>query len=283
MIETLLNEKLQTYRPVDAVEQELVLTEMMQHFVLVALAQAGFFSVAEFHGGTYLRLIHGLDRFSEDLDFVLQAPDSKFSWSGYLSKTCQYLEHEGLRFEVIEPANAPTPVKKAFFKTDAVGQILVLVHPRDRRRKIKIKVEVDTRPPAGSVCNTRYLDFPVLTAITVQNLESAFATKLHALLCRTYVKGRDWYDFLWYVHRRTVPHLVLLKNALFQAGPWAGQDLDVTPAWLTDELTRVVHALDWPKTAQDVARFLSPPARAGLTLWSTALFEEKIRALRSFL
>jgi len=275
MIERVLEAKIAQYAPRDALEQESVLTELLQHYVLVGLARSGLFRLAEFHGGTFLRIVHGMDRFSEDLDFVLQRPSSDFSWSRQLSPLRKYLEDEGLEFEVTDRSAADVAVKKAFLKTDSIGKLLVLdlPHSRDRRRKIRIKLEIDTNPPAGSVFETSYLGFPVLTALTTQTLESAFASKSHALLCRSYAKGRDWNDFLWYVARGTLPNLELMQNAVRQVGPWAGTNVEVTPQWYIEQLRDVIASMDWVETADDVRRFVTPSVRESLSLWSVSLFD----------
>ena len=112
-------------------------------------------------------------------------------------------------------------VRKAFVKTDSIGSVVTLGLPFERvsSKKIRIRLEIDINPPQGSSFETSYLSFPTTAPLTTQTLPSGFGTKTHALLCRRYVKGRDWYDFLWYVARRTVPDLALLGNALLQQGP----------------------------------------------------------------
>jgi hypothetical protein len=91
-------------------------------------------------------------------------------------------------------------------------------------KKLNIKLEIDTNPPKGSVVETRFLDFPLDSAIAVQDLQSNFAGKCHALLCREYIIGRDWFDFTWYVNRKIKPNLLFLTNAIAQQGPWAGKN-----------------------------------------------------------
>jgi hypothetical protein len=274
MIEDILSEKIKEYHPANALDQENVLQELLQHFVLVGLARAGLFRLAEFHGGTFLRIVHGLDRFSEDLDFVLKRKDSRFAWEKYLDRIVPDLSHEGIRFEVVDRSAVDAPVKKAFLKTDSVGKLLILDLPFSRHpsRKIKIKLEIDTNPPAGSTFETSYIGFPVMTPITTQTLESSFASKSHALLCRSYSKGRDWYDFLWYVSKKTRPNFTLLSNALDQQGPWQGHGIGVSAEWYLEHLKEAVTATDWTRTKQDVARFLPLNLQQSLDLWNTDLF-----------
>jgi len=157
-----------------------------------------------------------------------------------------------------------------------------LPFPRHPGRKTRIKLEIDTNPPAGSTFETAYLGFPVTTALTVQTLESSFASKSHALLCRSYTKGRDWYDFLWYVSRRIRPSRELLQNAIRQQGPWAGADVEVTPAWYVARLREVIRHIDWTRAAADVERFLNPAHQETLAQWSSELFLDHVDQLERF-
>ncbi|MCK5689954.1 nucleotidyl transferase AbiEii/AbiGii toxin family protein [Myxococcota bacterium] len=285
MIEKVLNSKIREYAPVDAIEQENTLVEVMQHYILVGLSRTGFFEVAEFQGGTFLRIIHGLERFSEDLDFVLKRPDDKFSFEKYLGPLAKYMNAEGWDVQVADLSKEDRLVKKALIKTDAIGKaiILELPHPRDHRRHIKIKVEVDTAPPAGSVFETSYISFPSTVAITTQTLESAFASKTHALLCRPWVKGRDWFDFLWYVSHKVSLNFNLLENALNQAGPWAKTNPKPDPLWLNAKLDEAIETIDWPDAVEDVRRFLSPTAQSSLDLWSADFFKWQSREQKRIL
>ncbi len=281
MIKDLLAARLREYAPANALEQEHALAEIMQHYVLASLARAGFFSHAAFHGGTCLRILHGMNRFSEDLDFVLKAPDASFDWEPLLARIRRDCADEGIRVDAQGRAAQETAVRKVFVKTDSVGQILSLELPyvRNRPRTVRIKLEVDTNPPAGATLGTRYLTFPVTAAVTCMDLASGFGSKCHALLCRDYTKGRDWYDFIWYASRRVTPNLVLLSRALDQQGPWAGQRITVTRSWLLDALRVRIAAIDWPATADDVARFLMSRDQPGLAAWSSALFLQQLEAL----
>lgn len=281
MIEDVLSARIEQHSPRDALEQENVLQELMQHYVLTSLARTGLFKAAAFHGGTFLRIVHGLERFSEDLDFVLKHPEPDFSWRDFAQRVVEDMEAEGIRFEAVDRSAADAAVKKAFLKTDSIGKLLELQLPffRHPSRKIKIKLEIDTNPPAGSTFETHYIHFPVLVAVTTQTLESAFASKTHALLCRRYSKGRDWYDFLWFVARGTRPKLDLLQHAIEQVGPWAGQGVAVTPAWLTEQLAHAIARMDWRQTREDVRRFLPVGQQAGLDLWSTDLFLNHLERL----
>ncbi len=273
MIEDLLPKKIAEADPANALEQENALRELLQRFILVGLARAGLFKRAEFHGGTCLRIIHGLDRSSEDLDFVLKRPDPDFRWPEFVAPVVHAGTAEGVVFEVADRTKAAA-VKTLVLKTESLAALPpgALPFARHPRRKIRIELEIDTRPPAGSTFETSFITFPVLTAVTTQTLPSAFAGKLHALLCRDYVKGRDWYDFLWFVARRIRPELALLQNAVEQQGPWSGRGVAVTAEWLLTHLGQAIRAIDWKQACEDVRRFLPTRRQDLLDHWSTDLF-----------
>ena len=282
MISDVLKSKIDEYAPVDTLEQENVLQEIMQHYVLASLSRAGIFSEVIFHGGTCLRIISGTNRFSEDLDFLVKAPDSEFRWQKYLDKVGKDCAHEGIDFELIDKSKTDAAVQKAFLKTDSIGKILSLNLPFDRRneKKIKIKLEIDTNPPAGSEFETSYITFPSIAPITTQTLESGFANKAHALLCRNYIKGRDWYDFIWYVSHKIHPNFTLLKNAILQQGPWAGKVVNVTEDWFKDSLENAVQEIDWNIARQDVMRFLPHNGQHGIQEWNSDFFLYLIRNMK---
>jgi len=229
MMNDVLENRIRQYQPANALEQEHVLQEIMHQYILMSLSRSGFFKHALFHGGTCLRIFFRTARFSEDLDFLLRSPDSTFTWAVYVEHIRRDCEAEGIRFETVDKPAAGHAVRKIIPKTDSIGTpvLLDLPYGRHGRAKLRIKLEVDTNPPAGSAFETRFLTFLGPAAVTTRDLPSGFATKAHALLCRGYAKGRDWYGFLWYVDRRVIPSFGLLQNALQQAGPWAGQSLRV--------------------------------------------------------
>jgi len=285
MIEDLLREKLGSYRPQNAIEQEHALQEVMQHYVLAGLARAGLFKEALFHGGTCLRILFGMRRFSEDLDFMLKAPDPGFGWRPYLEAVGELCRQEGIHFELLDRSELEGSVRKAFLKTDSIGKVVLLDLPysRDARRKIRIKLEIDTNPPEGSAFQTAFIGFPVTAAITVQSLESAFGTKSHALLCRRYIKGRDWHDLLWFISRQVAPDLLLLQNAIDQQGSWAGQHQVVTPEWYIESLRARIDAVDWAAARDDVIRFVPARDQEGVALWGQDLFRYHLDRLAQYL
>ena len=276
MIHRVLEERIKEYTITTALDQENVLQEIVQHMVLASLSRAGLFSKAQgiFHGETCLRIVHGMNRFSEDLEFFLKRPDPGFSWRGYVEHVVRDGKSEGLDFSHQLKLEDKTAVKKAFLRTGAFGLDLapVLRYPRDPRKLIKVKLEIDVNPPRGSTFETRYLAFPVITAITTQSLESGFAMKISALLGRTYTKGRDWYDFIWYVGKKIVPDLGLLSRSIDQQGPWGGKKIKVDPGWLKTSLKNKIAEVDWKSARRDVERFVPLREQESLNLWGREFF-----------
>jgi hypothetical protein len=284
MIETVLKARFEQYAPRDAMEQENMLKETMQLYILASLSKHGLFREAIFHGGTCLRIVNAMPRFSEDLDFLLKTPNARFRWHAYLTQVKRDCDGEGITFESVDRDSCDTTVRKAFLKTDSVGTLLTFQFPfgRHRSRKIRVKLEVDINPPAGSSVETAYLDFPRPAPLTVQTLESGFALKLHALLCRSYVKGRDWYDFLWYMGRQVRPNLPLLANALQQQGPWNGAAPGVTHDWLAEHLAKKIDQVDWILAREDVQRFLPHGEQEALESWDRPMFQYQAARLHAY-
>ena len=259
---------------------------------LASLSRAGLFSMeqAVFHGGTCLRIAFGMNRFSEALICSLKRPNSGFRWAPYLDRIQEDGVGQGLHFTVIDKGKEDTAVQKAFLRTDSFGaaRLSNLPFERDARKLVKVKLEIDVNPPPGSCTDTRYINFPVIAAMTVQCLESGFAMKLSALLGRGYTKGRDWYDFVWYVNKKIVPDLGLLQDCLAQQGPWAGQKPRIDPEWLEKSLKKRISEIDWKTARMDVQRFLPLPEQEAMKLWERdfflhhlGLFAESLRAVFS--
>jgi hypothetical protein len=279
----LIQQKLLSYQCQTVLEQENALKEIAQEIALMALSRAGFFRVAAFQGGTCLRILYGLERFSEDLDFVLEKPDKNFDWSPYIAGMQEEFSAYGYHLEVSQKASLDKALKVAFLKADSVGGLLLLKDARSNRPKMQIKLEIDANPPLGSGYELKYLDFPLAFSVQTQDLPSLFAGKCHALLCRDYIKGRDWYDFLWYVAKEVRPNLTLLGPALEQSGPWQGQSISVSPQWFLRKLKTKITAIHWLEARRDVARFLRPRELPSLELWSKDFFLSRLEKLAAYL
>jgi predicted nucleotidyltransferase component of viral defense system len=274
----IIREKLATY---PAAEQENALKEILQEIALFALWRADFFDVALFQGGTSLRILHGLPRFSEDLDFLLRQPGPDFNWTPYLDQMTGVFKAFGLKLETQSREQMDRAIRQAVLKDDSIARQLDLQFAATgSNRTIRIKLEIDTNPPALSGEATTFLDFPADFEVRHQDLPSNFALKIHALLCRGYLKGRDWFDFSWYVARGISPNLPHLRAALLQSGPWKDtENLTVDNAWLREALATTIDRIDWPAAAEDVRRFLRPAEESSLRLWSAPFFRSKLDKL----
>ena len=117
----------------------------------------------------------------------------------------------------------------------------------------------------------------------VQDLSSNFAGKSHALLCREYIKGRDWYDFIWYVSNEIPINFTFLSKAINQQGPWLGQEIDVNPDWYLTALKEKIYTIDWSQAAREVSPFLNELDRKTLKFWGIPLFVDRIKVLEKIL
>jgi predicted nucleotidyltransferase component of viral defense system len=279
MLPSAIEERVKQYAPKTTEDEENALKEILQEIALYALATSDFFSKALFQGGTALRILYKLPRFSEDLDFILKTPDSSFGWQPYLDKMFKVFELFGITPEVTDRNKAGALIQTMFLKDNSIGKLLSLQFKQHGDKKLKIKLEIDTNPPLGSHEENKFLDFPMDYRITTQDLSSNFAGKCHALLCRPYVKGRDWFDLTWYLTQKTPVNFSFLQNALQQAGPWVGEIIDVNSTWLFDALMEKIQQISWDLAKTDAIRFVNGPYKESIQLWDAAFFSEKIKRL----
>lgn len=277
----IIQQRLRSYNATNAFQEEQAAKEIIQEIALYALWRCGFFDIAAFQGGTSLRILHGLPRFSEDLDFMLKNPDPDFDWNHHLGALLTCFEDFGLKSEALSKGKMDQRIKKAVIKDNSISnQLNLSFYQGHADQKFNIKLEIDVLPPAGAVYQYSYLDFPADHEVCHQDLASNFALKIHALLCRPYLKGRDWYDFNWYVKQGVKPNLGHLYHALLQYGPWQGvENLVVNENWLRTALQEKIDSIDWKAAADDVQRFLPTTEQASLTLWSVRFFSQKLGKL----
>jgi hypothetical protein len=283
MSSDLIQARLAQYTINSIEDEEYILKEILQEVILYCLAKEDFFTIAAFQGGTALRILYKLPRFSEDLDFILKAPDSKFIWARYKKAIEEGCRLFGVDPDIIDKDTTDKTVKKMFLKDNSIGKIINLQFRHHAWKKLKIKLEIDTNPPEGSNFKINYVEFPVDYSILAQDLPSLFSGKCHALLCREYVKGRDWFDFLWYIQRKVTPNLTFLKNAINQQGPWSNQDISVSAFWLFDNLKQKIQRLDWEKVQADVLPFLRSDDVNRVSLWSKDFFLDKCEKLKEIM
>lgn len=232
-----------------------LLREALQAQVLAALQRAGAMVPMAFQGGTALRFLFNLPRFSEDLDFALvEGRDPSFALKKYLQGLEHELRHADLAVEVA--VNEKTTVHKAQLRFRGLAHALGLSpHPN---QTLMIRLEVDTRPPAGAGLQTTVVRRHELLHLQHHDRASLLAGKLHAVLARPYAKGRDYYDLVWYLSDPTwpAPNLALLNNALTQTG-WEGGPL-TSASWRNAVLAKA-QAADWRAITTDAAPFLERP------------------------
>lgn len=278
---TIIQDRLKGYKALSKQEELNALKEIYQEIALSGLARGDFFKLAAFQGGTALRIIHQLKRFSEDLDFVLLNPSESFKWQSYLKSIELEFNSFGVNLEIKERADAKGVIKTAFLKEDSFARILELTYDRlpSDEQKITIKLEIDTLPPGGSNFENAFLTYPYPFSILMQDLPSLFASKCHALLSRKYEKGRDWFDFLWYLSKRTPINSLLLKSALYQAGPYKEQDVVFSKNWFCKELGKKIATVDWKAAKRDVENFLRVEERKFVENWCKELFQQQIEKI----
>ena len=280
----MIQQRLLSYNCRTDIEEQHAIREITQEVVLAALGRGDFFKHALFQGGTCLRIFYGLGRFSEDMDFVLQKPNADFQLKNHLQHLTDELSAYGYDIEIADRCKADSVIRKAFLKDDSLGKVVEFRHgaPTGPRAKIRIKLEVDTNPPAGSGQELQYLDFPFVSAVAVQDKPSLFAGKIHALLCRECIKGRDWYDFIWYTSQTIGINYEFLASAIDQLGPWRNQKIAVDKTWMVDELQKRISSLDWEQATEDVRGFIRANERPSLDLWSKELFLRQLDKLEHY-
>ncbi len=222
-----IKQMLQRYECRSLQEHEQALREILQEIALVGLWRGKFFEHAAFYGGTALRIFYGLDRFSEDLDFTLLAPNPHWSWLPFSQAIKNELSSFGFEVSFAEKEKkSQTVIKSAFLKTPTVQELLKIGVHSDFLKgvhadtMIRIKVEIDTDPALGYAYEQKFLSQPVAISIRCVNEECLFAGKMHAALFRAWkgrVKGRDWYDMIWFIRKKVPLNLTLFSILSGQA------------------------------------------------------------------
>jgi predicted nucleotidyltransferase component of viral defense system len=228
-----------------------IVREYIQARILECLQENGAFTTWAFVGGTALRFLYSMPRFSEDLDFSSVQVGVEDNFVELLQKAKKSFESEGYQLNV--NAEAEKTVKSAFLKFE--GLLYEVGLSPHRSETISIKVEIDTNPPAGAGFETSIVRKHCLLNLQHYDRSSLFAGKLHALLSRKYVKGRDVYDLVWYLSDRTwpAPNLILLNNALTQSH-WQGEKM-TADNW-RQNIISAVSGYDWDKVFADVRPFV---------------------------
>lgn len=233
--------------------------EYLQARILLSLQRAGAMIPLAFQGGTALRFLYSIRRYSEDLDFALERRDRGYDFKGYLAAIRSDLHREGYEVEI--KASDQKVVHGAFVRFPGLLHELGLSpHPKEI---LAVKIEVDTNPPAGAVLATTLVRRHATLNLQHHDPASLLAGKLHAVLERTYPKGRDFYDLIWYLSDPDwpAPNLTLLDNALRQTGR---TDRRIPATDWPEEVMQRIKSVDWRRIVGDVEPFLEDPKEADL-------------------
>lgn len=231
-----------------------IVREYLQARVLESLARAEAMTSLAFHGGTALRFLYALPRYSEDLDFALEANRTHYDFRRYLRTIQRDLSAEG--YVVDLRVSDQKVVHSAFIRFPGLlHELSISPHASE---VLAVKIEVDTNPPEGAGLATTIVRRHVILNLQHHDRPSLLAGKLHAILQRPFVKGRDWFDLVWYLSDPAwpVPNLIMLTHALAQTG-WNGQALDAE-SWRVAVANRL-SSLVWDHVYSDVAPFLASP------------------------
>lgn len=267
------------YEPKNKTDYENALHEIIQELALAGLWRSKFFEIGAFYGDTSLRILYELDRFSEALDFSLLKPNPSFNLQPYLSAVQNELMTSGLDVKVEQKVKHPdAKVHSAFLKTNTL-ETFIRIGLSEMERKttqinevIKIKIEVDIDPPPHFSTEVKTLLSPLPFSVRSYVLEDLFAGKMHALLFREYkvrVKGRDWYDFVWYVARGTPLNLIHLEARMRQSKNW-NRATSLTRETFLDLLRNKIENLNISSAREDIQNFVRDPR--SLEIWSKEFF-----------
>jgi len=275
-----IEQMIKLYEAKTLYDKENAIKEVVQEIVLCGLSRAGFFQSAAFYGETALRIFYGLDRFSEDLGFSLKVPDSGFDLGAYLPTLEREVRSYGLNFNVeTKEKVADSAIKSAFLKGSTKEHILMFY--ADERlapsiaasKLIKVKFKVDTNPPEYAAFERKYRLLPIPYEINLYDMTSLFAGKIHAVICRawkTRVKGRDLYDYVFFLSRGTRVNLRHLEARLAQSG-FIEADRTIALDDVKDMLNTRFDQIDFEQAKHDVLPFIRNPD--ALALWSADFFK----------
>lgn len=278
---TVLEQMLAKYELNSDYDRVNALKEILQEITLCGLSRAGFFRKAAFYGGTALRIFYGLDRFSEDLDFSLMGKDEAFDLSRWFAAIENEAAAYGLNLSVEMKKKAKdTAIKSAFLKGNTREHLLLFYDDKginggiSRNEAIKIKFEIDTRPPARASFEKKYRLLPSPYEVNMYDEPSLFAGKLHAVICRNWknrVKGRDLYDYVFYMSKGVHVNLPHLRASLIDSGFITENDaceLEDVKKMLMNKF----NTIDYKQAREDVIPFIKDSSK--IDLWSADFFKQ---------
>jgi predicted nucleotidyltransferase component of viral defense system len=258
---TIVEQMIQTYKAQTVYDQKNAMKEVMQEIVLCELSRAGFFRKAAFYGGTALRIFYGLDRFSEDLDFSLMRAEDDFEIQSYLPVLEKAVGAYGLNVKIDEHLMLFYSADKEFSSVS-------------NNELTKIKFEVDVNPPDYATFERRYRLQPVPYDVNLYDESSLFAGKLHAVIGRAWknrIKGRDLYDYVFYLSRGISFNRKHLRARLLQSGH-IKEDAKFELPEIKRMLSDRFDSIDFTQAREDVAPFIRNTRV--LDIWSADFFKQ---------
>lgn len=273
----MIKEWIASYQPKNILETEQALREIMQEITLAGLYRSNFFKHAAFYGGTALRIFHGLNRFSEDLDFSLLYKSTDFELQPYFDNIIEEFKALGIEVSIKQKSKSNiSKIDSAFLKSETLWNELELKNTLPQinlslKPKIKIKLEVDTNPPLGFETEQQLLIKPFSFYVNCFTLPNLFAGKMHALLFRTWknrVKGRDWYDMEWYLRKGVALNLNHFYQRALESGDWIEETISKNQ--LVELLENKISSTNIERAKEDVIRFIKDPKE--IEIWSQEYF-----------
>lgn len=276
-----IDQMLKSYNIGNIYDQKNAMKEIMQEIVLCGLSRAGFFKKAAFYGGTALRIFYGLDRFSEDLDFSLETMDPSFDLAAYFPVLEKEVNSFGLKVTVMEKEKSrESNIRSAFLKGNTKEHLLLFYADERaadsvaKNEIVKIKFEVDINPPGFASFEHKYRLLPVPYEVRMYDMPSLFAGKIHAVICRAWqnrVKGRDLYDYVFYLSRGAAVNQKHLRARLIDSG-YIAPDALCTLDGIKEMLYEKFDSIDYSQAKQDVEPFIHNTSV--LEVWSADFFKQ---------
>lgn len=261
-------------------ERRDALREIVQELALLGLSKTPFFNHAAFYGGTALRIFHGLERFSEDLDFSLMKPIPDFKLDDYLGTVQDELASWGFEMRVErKKIAAQNAVQSAFIKGGTLIHLVKIasisppvagIHDNEQ---LKISIEIDTDPPEGAGYEIQYRLKPLPFTVRLYDMPSFFAGKLHAILCRSWkqrVKGRDFFDYLWYLSKDIPVNALHLEARMRQSGHFT-ESRRLTIDDIRERIEKRLNTVDFDQARKDIIPYLKETR--SIELWNAEFFK----------
>lgn len=284
---TIIQQMISKYNPITIEDKKNAIKEVLQEVVLAGLSKTDFFTHVAFYGGTALRIFYGMDRFSEDLDFTLLVADETFEISKYLKTISDVVNSLGLNFEVTKKDKTLNSNSDSAFIKGNTKETLIAIYPTSsdsklviNNEKIIIKFEVDVNPPLYANTEIKYRLLPFPYQVRVYDESSLFAGKIHAVIARSWknrIKGRDLYDYVYYISLATKVNLKHLEARLKQTKT-IEQNIKLTRDLLIDILEKRFDQIDYDIAKADVRPFIKE--QTNIDLWSQEFFKSITKQIK---